>query len=477
MWADVDRLMYEFQAKGRGEYLFEDPIFFGTAFGSPPTLSYSSITDGSGPPVIPFRTVPPRLYRKNIDSNHLGNHSMGTNNTILDPGFEVQGQFIPLLGDDARYIPVTSDSPKSWEYFDNDIPLGEWPEAREPRYIGPPGEYDFWNHWPSTVFAAWHKGGYEPAPNLYGDREPLDGTNSWIQTGETEGRWAITNEKSHDYGVGAKGEYSAKYTFVEDGSSNWMIPLGWMSGWPEWLSFDYPDKAHWGFFSLQSWGDNSYGGATAIPPILPGWEGTAAVWSDEDCEFEAWNYNWWDTEGFEGSEPMEYGFWDERYWDYIPMPMSYDDPTPMHDSDAWFDYWSDRYDPPRWVEQSRTWITCHMGSSETVKVPIVGGKWNDVSYYLPRGKNQWQLPNHPPGHPLNLSGPGWQQETFRFRINNGSPGQVVYLDNVYVWPDIRNIYVPMVTIGVAEWVVDEQGAYIGAKLWIKVGEPSDDGRG
>ena len=62
-------------------------------------------------------------------------------------------------------------------------------------------------------------------------------------------------------------------------------------------------------------------------------------------------------------------------------------------------------------------------------------------------------------------------EVFRFRINNGKPGQVARLDNVYVWPDIKNVYVPMVTVGVAEWVQDEQGAYIGAKLWIKVGDP------
>ena len=459
MWADVDRLMYEFQAKGRGEYLFEDPIMFGTAFGAPPTLSYSSITDGSGPEVIPFRTVPPRLYRKNIDAYHFGNHSMGTNNSpIQDPGFEGQGQFIPLMGDDARYIPVTTDGPKWYEYFDTDLP-----GYGEDDYIGPPGQYEFWWNWPSTILGAWERDGYT-AQGLWGLREALEGSNPWIQTGEREGRWAVTNEKSHDYGVGAKGEYSAKYTFVENGSSNWLIPLDWAQGFVDDLSSDYPDKAHWGFFSLYTWGEQPISGGTAVPPILPGWEGTAAVWSDEDCEFEAWNYNWWLSEGFEwdsGYDTANY----EKAWDYLPMPLSYDDPTPMMDTDVWVG------------SSYPDWITCHMGSSETVKVPIVGGKWNDVSFYLPRGKNQWQLPNYPPGHALQYGGPGWQHETFRFRINNGSPGQVVYLDNVYVWPDIRNIYVPMVTIGVAEWVVDEQGAYIGAKLWVKVGEPSDDGRG
>ena len=464
MWADVDRLMYEFQAKGRGEYLFEDPIFFGTAFGSPPTLSYSSITDGSGPEVIPFNTTPPRNIRKNLDIYHLGNHSHGTNNTILDPGFEVQGQFIPLMGDEARYIPITSDLPKSYGevLWDWDLPDGE-------EYIGPPGEEEWWRNWPNVIYGVWAREGYT-AQNHDGYRTPQY-ANNWVQTDERRGRWSVTDAMSHDYGVGARGEYSAEYTFVDGGSSNWMIPLAWMGYWPEELSADNPAQAHWGFHSLGLWGAQNM--LTGVPPMMAGWKGTAAVWSDDDCELDVWTYNWWLTEGFEGPEPVEYGTWTPEHWDYPPMPISYDDPTPMVDSDVWDDYYN-QYGV--WREQSDTWITCHMGGEARVTVPITGGKWNDVSFYLPQAQTQWHTPSRPPGHALWVSGPGWQQETFRFRISNGSPGQTVRLDNVYVWPDLKNIYVPMVTIGVAEWVVDEQGAYIGAKLWVKVGEPSDQGR-
>lgn len=458
MWADIDRLMYTVQAKGRGEYLFEEPIFFGTAFSSPPTLSYSSITEGAGPDVIPFNTTPPRNIRKDLDIYHLGNHSHGTNNTILDPGFEVQGQFIPLMGDEARYIPVTSDSPKTWEYFDYSLE-----GYGEDDYIGPPGEYEWWQNWPNVILGVWAREGYE-SQNYDGYREP-EYVNSWIQTSESRGRWSVTDVMSHEYGVGARGKYSAEYTFVDAGSSNWMIPLGWMANWVDNLSADNPATAHWGFFSLEMWGGQNM--LTGVPPMMSGWKGTAAVWSDDDCELDVWNYNWWDSEGLEGTPP---------WWDYAPMPYSYDDPRPLVDSDVWYDYWNTYYDPPRFREQSDTWVTCHLGNDARVTVPVKGGQWNDVSFYLPQAQNQWHTPSWPPGHDLHIGGPGWMFETFRFRISDGKPGQTVRLDNVYVWPDLKNIYVPMVTVGVAEWVQDEQGAYIGAKLWVKVGEPSESGR-
>lgn len=433
-WADVQRLLYEFQANGRGEYLFEEPIYFGTAFASPPTLSYSSITDGFlGEPVIPFNTTPPSNYLKNVDPNGLGNHSLGTNNTILDPGFEIQGQFIPLMGDDARYIPVTSDLPNAW--------TPRW-------YDRPADEQDWWKNFPNVILGVWDRDGHTDYGD-YGNRIP-GFANNWMQTDDVRARWIVSNDMAHEYGVGPTGSYSAKVTFTADGSSNWLIPLGWSSNYVDELAADFPSTAHWGVFTLHQWGEVPVSGACAVPPVVPGYEGTAAVWSDQDCELEVWYYTWWTAEGDEGVDP---------WWDYEPMPLDADveDSRPL--------YWSDLYpyqpDTP----------ACYMSSNVRVKVPIQGGSWNDVSYYLRRGRNQWQLPNIPPGSDLQVGGPSWQQDTFRFRINNAVAGQVVHLDNVYVWPDIKNIYVPMVTIGVAEWVVDERGAFIGVKPWVKVGDP------
>ena len=451
MWADIDRLMYEFQAKGRGEYLFEEPIFFGTAFSAPPVLSYSSVAENTGEDVIPFNTTPPYNIRHDLDIYHLGNHSHGTNNTILDPGFEIQGQFIPLMGDEARLIPETSTLPKAYEDYYEEID-GEYV------YVGPPGEEEWWNNWPNVIFGVWVREGYT-SQNFDGYRAPQY-ANNWVQTSDARGRWSVTDAMSHDYGVGARGKYSAEFTFVDGGSSNWMIPLDWMSFWPEELGADNPATAHWGFVSLEQWGGQNM--LTGAPPLMPGWGGTAAVWSDDDCELEVWSYNWWYS-WYEGDP--------EPYWEYKPMPYSYDNSRPLVDSDLWDDYWNDYYDPPHFREQSDTWSTARLGNDVKVKVPITGGQWNEVSFYLPRAKNQWHTPSLPPGHDLFVSGPGWMYEVFRFRINNGKPGQVARLDNVYVWPDIKNVYVPMVTVGVAEWVQDEQGAYIGAKLWIKVGDP------
>jgi hypothetical protein len=410
MWADIDRLMYKFQVKGRGEYFFEEPIFFGTAFTSPPVLSYSTITGGVGDDVLPYRVVPPKGYAKDVDAYHLGEHSQGANFVITDPGFEVQGQFIPLMGDDAREIPITSDYPSS---------TGDWP---------------------NLIAGVWSDNSYTPQNDWY-TRKPVR-QNSWIQTDEVRGRWTVTDDRSQSYGVGAPGDYSAKFTFVNGGSSPWLIPMGWQSGYsiPENLGADIPATAHWGFYSLRTFGYVE--GGVASPPVMDGWGGSAAVWSDDDCELEVWTYNWWEN---------ELDTHDPEWWDYAYMPLEYGGTEPLRASDIW-----------NTTDDSSV---ARLGNDVKVTVPVVGGRWNDLSFHLSRARNQWQ-----PGGPELRRGPWYMQETFRFRINQGSSGQVVHLDNVFVWPDVRNIYAPMVTIGVAEWVQDEQGAYIGTKLWVKVGD-------
>ena len=61
--------------------------------------------------------------------------------------------------------------------------------------------------------------------------------------------------------------------------------------------------------------------------------------------------------------------------------------------------------------------------------------------------------------------------TLRFRVK-GVPGTRVHLDNIYMDVEQRNSEIPILTIGVDEWIRDEAGVYIGAKLWIKSGTPS-----
>lgn len=411
-WANIDRLMYEFRAHGRGEYLFEEPIYFGQAFSTPPTLAYSTITDQvEGEAVIPNRVVPPKDYRRNADQYGLGTHSQGTNPPpILDPSFEVQGQYVPLMGSEAQRIPVTSEIVEA-------SPFGDWP---------------------NEIRVVWDRDGYT-AQNTWDTRQP-GYVNSWVQTDEVRGRWSISGDKERDYGVGARGKYSAKFTVVDPGSTNWLIPIGWDT-WFAYDTFpnypDYPGAAHWCFITLVTEGEFV---GTGEPPVMFGWNGTASVWSDTDCEFEAWEYCFWADET------------NSDWWDYSYMPQSYGSDVSL----LYGDMYTDHASPSSSVAR--------LGSDNKVTVPIVGGEWNDISFYLPRDRNQWQPMNY------SVGGPGLIYETFRFRLNNAVAGQVVYLDNIYLWPDVKNIYVPMVTVGVAEWVQDEHGAYIGAKLWVKVGD-------
>ncbi len=61
--------------------------------------------------------------------------------------------------------------------------------------------------------------------------------------------------------------------------------------------------------------------------------------------------------------------------------------------------------------------------------------------------------------------------TWFFRVNNATPGQIVKLDNVEHSRDYTNaIEYPEVTLGIAEWIKDIRDLYVGARLWIKVGD-------
>ena len=64
------------------------------------------------------------------------------------------------------------------------------------------------------------------------------------------------------------------------------------------------------------------------------------------------------------------------------------------------------------------------------------------------------------------------QMTWRLRVK-GTPGTVVWLDECIIdTPATTQPEMPHVTIGVREWITDEQGVYIGAKLWVRAGEPT-----
>jgi hypothetical protein len=98
------------------------------------------------------------------------------------------------------------------------------------------------------------------------------------------------------------------------------------------------------------------------------------------------------------------------------------------------------------------------------------GGWNRIGVELPyQGFRGW--PNAYPC--LDAAGePDEYYWTFRYRAK-GTPGTVVNFDNIYLDRQLRGADVPILTVGVDEWIKDEAGVYIGARLWIKMGQPNE----
>jgi len=375
-WAEYDRATYDVGVRGVGEYLSE-PIYFGRAFSAQPTLTYSSVFGDQGVGVVPNVIVEAKGGDETLDSNSLSNSSHGRNAIIPDPSFEVQGQFVGRLGDTARRIPTVHDIGDEQVISDN--------------WVWSPDGGDY--------------------------REPED-ANFWVQTAYTKDRWTLSDSKSNDFGFGREGKWSAKYVFSTSGSSNWLIPFEWAN--------DIPDNRkddEWMYFSVRGYPTVS-GYANAVPPPhLNGWNGTASVWSDDDCELEIYAYNWHDY-GKAGDPDKT--LWDDHSYRYMS-------------------------------EVTRTY-------------PVSSNKWNKVDFDLPMANGRaW--PNFPVDVSAQYGSLGWMYWTFRARINGGSVGQIVHFDDFYAWPNLVG-GIPLITIGVAEWIIDDYDAYIGARVWYKVGYPS-----
>jgi len=416
-WAEYDTLSYDMVMRGRGEAL-TDEIYFGRAFSSPPTLSYSAVFDSVGDVVIPQAITPPRgSTALDVDTYGLSNHSMLINPIVYDPGFEHQGQFISELGDDARLIPdvhvLHDDSLPAYEQVQH--VTHAWDTAGLP------------TGWPNG------DGGYYRFADNY--------SNHWIQTDDQKARWEISSEKSHDLGVGAAGQFSAKYVFPVAGSSNWMIPIDFFGA----IYLMKPpnrayDKYAWITTTTEGTGPSSRAtkgdARTPGPPYMRGWDGFAYVWSDDDCEFEAGAHLWWQA-------------YDSALDNGVDTIVTTDDQM-----------YGDSWDSP---DEAHFRIVDDI----TQTTNIVGGQWNKVDIHLPHVGNRFQ-PNWPPDGINDSEESYWQ---LRYRVNSGSADQVVYIDNVYTWQILVNDVIPIMTVGVAEWITDEGGAFIGAKLWFKAGKP------
>lgn len=402
-WAQIERLKYDVIMRGSGEYLMDEPIYFGRAYSAPPTFTYSAAAQVSEEDMLlPHIFTPPRDAAKtDIDAQGVSPSTMGTNNWVQDPGFEVQGQWIGEVTD-AEVIPDVHIYNTGASYaniiYDNYVAASF---VREP----------YWS-------------------------------NCWVQTADSNTRWVVSADKPHDLGLGYAGKYSAKYVFGSETSSNWLQPI-YTTDWGT-HGGGLPAQDEWLWASAKIWpssktADTSEGFIYAEPPpYFSGWDGFTHIWSDSDCELETYSYE----------------------WDYSDSPFEDEYPD-------WQKPWRGTNDD----------LGIRMRNFDNQMFQVTADTWNKIEFYFPY-TNDKAYPNFPykpwsvPGDDTDYN-PGEAFWSWRFRINNGSTNQIVYLDNTYIWPRLRNLAMPIITIGIAEWITDfndEFGeVYVGAKLWFKVG--------
>lgn len=253
------------------------------------------------------------------------------------------------------------------------------------------------------------------------DELPFAGTsNWWIQIGppaNTGPRWECSDEQAYPNEPGYKGRWSAMYEFDAEPISPWLVPVNVAAFNPVWSEDFWTDEmtetniytmTHDCNYENSVYPDGGYMPIAMNPPLNKT-TFTAHVYSDGPCEFEFYRRDW--------------GWWGGE------------DPT----------------------------YSLDLGLDGLV-IAIAPNVWSEARFVSPINPAQW------PNYPLIIAD---QDELFfrtiKLRVKGGSPGQKVYIDNCWLWPDLTTRGAPLLTIGVAEWIRDDRGMYLGAHLWFKTG--------
>lgn len=269
--------------------------------------------------------------------------------------------------------------------------------------------------------------------------------NWWVQQ-PNNNRWVITDEKAHVSQRGPRGQASAKFTFASDQEvSGWLVPINANSQINPW---DFPTNVgrdiHYFLitYAMEVNYSNSYNhpqgpfypeGGFNDPgahsnPLIEGMDHEIWVYSDQDCIFEYWI----------------------TFWHY------------------------DSYDPD--IE-----AFYYEEVSEQKEINVRGGKWERLEwtvFYPPRLNPGMPYPREEEpvdqGFSTLIDEAPLIEEgywgTCRIRVKGGSAGQTVYVDDFYPSTRVTPAIDPIITVGVAKWIRDEAGAYVGADVWIKVSE-------
>lgn len=451
-WAQLDRYRKDMKLVGRGEGYVKE-IYFGRGFSSPPSFSYSALFEEEEVPIKPWFLVPPRGAEKTgLDQYGMGNDTFGPNGMIQDPGFELQGKYRNLSASSGwDEIPDTYERAKA---------IGDYEWGRYDEIADPNGDaayeaamFPLAHHFAFTQpaytndWAPRYEIGRDPW-NPYAMIDDFYDHHRWLQTGETRNKWTVTTADRHDLGVGLVGGVCATAVIGPDGYTNWLLPFDY--SWPHYTYNVHPENAWRTWRSVtEALGSNvsaAYGGGAWMqaypPPYIEGFEGFAHVKCVNAVELQ-----------------VNATFHFDAYW--------YDGPrgTPVF-PDSEFD-WFDPDDPGDAYAYDQ-YSYKELASVDFTQL-VRGGDWSRVEVTLPYdGWRSWpstrncEWAKDEPGDDM------WWN--FRYRVK-GTPGDTVYLDNIYLTRKMRNAEIPMLTIGVDEWIRDDAGVYIGARLWVTMGDP------
>ncbi len=234
--------------------------------------------------------------------------------------------------------------------------------------------------------------------------------NWWVQE-PAHDQWSVSSDRAYTVPFGYQGSYSAKYTFGQDPSPI-LIP----------------------FFPFEQQPEPFYDGS---PPEKGIWSHKFELQADDDYVFQA---------------PA----WNPRQGEFRYVVHSYSDQTYTLEVKA-VPFIVSPQIPSGYVELT----------GSTQEFDMEAGVWSDAVM-------NWAVQfEEEPNYPFTGEGPSNGVDTYGYvrvelRVKDGSSGQSVYVDEVWGQPRLRPGSLPLVTVGVAEWVQDDYGMYVGAYLWFKV---------
>lgn len=272
---------------------------------------------------------------------------------------------------------------------------------------------------------------------------PGRNTNGWVQGFETNSRWVVLGDRYNPAVVpNREGRFSAKYTFDVDGDSRWLYPTRGSSDCPFWgIHSGTEDQQRFECFAHTLGISSHYdGGLGAVlgpfhNPEANRYTYVVHTWTDSPATLE---FNWagWDAEGFAGGE--QDFFADDSAWGGTVRLLKEETYTSAMTAGAWqvhtFDVtW------PFWPN-----------------APIRADRANEI-IQLPG----WDVPTD-------------AYATVRFRVTGGIAGQDVHIDDALAWLNVQTgPPASLLTVGIAEWIKDEQGMYVGARLWLRAESEGD----